>query len=645
MATIRKAPPLRLSTSADGQAQTAEAPLLIPLAELDDNPYQPRLTYDEAAILEIAASIAAHGLMQVPVGRRMPDGRVQLAFGHRRRRGFDHLAASDPARWGRMPVWLRDLDDEAMARQAWAENRDRKDISAYEEAKAIARYADEFGWSQKQVAEKLGLDRSTVANKVRLLRLPLIVLDQLQTGEISERQAAALLPLTELDEEARARSMNYFYIDNKHVPTANALFGHAATIDSGKLREAVERILNNLTTSLAKKPWVDVALVGPDIVSATCKECPLRLKASNRCPQQACVQARTVAHRAQAAAAASAATGLPATGHTGYGERDTLDGIKLAALQQVATEKKCGRLSVVYDPDMRSPTHPVEGHPHCAIVCGHGQGKRCGCRQTLTNRADPATGRDAHKKFERRRIEEEVTPPATQALAAALANPSAGLWRWIFERLHWTAERKLPMVADRTTVLNALAAAIIAGMTESSTEARYAEQSILTFFKGIGLPSPFEPLAPNPASDPIGALRNHLAMARELAGIGMAHWELGEARKAYDRLVATAPPATLDALIREIDQVAAEIAAAEADPDVCAQTPIPTFLDLVLQTDTLEAKWETRPPLAAEARTIELIAAHLEDLADDEGIDDAAYEALQVRLDTMADRIAQQAKP
>lgn len=636
----------------------ADGLTLTPIARIHDNPFQRRLAYDDERIAAIAASIKEHGLLQAPVARAVDEG-VELAFGHSRLRAFQLLAAEDPARWGSMPLVLRQLDDETMALHAWIENKDRKDLTAFEEAKAIERYTTQFGWSQAKAAEKLQLDRSTVANKLRLLRLPQQALEQLQAGALSERQAAALLPLMDLPESARAARLGYFYLGNTSIETVADLFAKAPGLDSATLRGAVDRILDNATVKLDKQPWATEAFEDTQVRAPICKECPLRLKSSNRCPDKACAAAKLLAHRAKRASAAAAAVGLPTTGYTGYSDRDTLGGINLEALKQIAAEKGCGRLAVVYDPEARYSDHPVEGHAHCAIVCGHGPSKRCGCKQTLVNRADPATGREAAKKAEQAKIAREVVPPAVRDLEQALRRPTPQLWRWIFYKIAWSKEGKLPKDAGLDAILGGLAAAIVGDAVEYSSEAKYAEQNVLSLFGKMGLPSPYESLVPDIAplaipDDAAAAVRTYLGEARAIAGIGMAHHFLGEARQAFDRAVsAGAAAATLEALAKEIDQVAGELAAADAGnapapvPSVGAQTLVDLTADtpilfghLVAWADELERRWTAEGTSTADERTLELIAEHLEELADDHGIDDAEYEQFGARIDTMFDRLA-----
>ena len=103
----------------------------VPVGMIDDNPFQPRTDY--TGIEELAADIAANGLLQVPKGRRMPDGRVQLQYGHRRLRAVMQLG------WKTMPVEVQTLiDDHDMAVRAWSENHNRQDFTAIDQAATSA---------------------------------------------------------------------------------------------------------------------------------------------------------------------------------------------------------------------------------------------------------------------------------------------------------------------------------------------------------------------------------------------------------------------------------------------------------------------------------------------------------------------------
>ena len=168
------------------------SPVQVPLSVIDDNPFRLREEYSEERIREMASSIRACGLMQVPVGRRTEEGRVQLAYGMTRLRAFRRLAEEDNE-FVLMPVVIRELSDREMAVLTWEENEEREDCNAIEKARYMHRLKRQFGWTQARVAEYLGLARSTVANKLRLLRLPQRIQDNVIAGAVSERQAQAIL--------------------------------------------------------------------------------------------------------------------------------------------------------------------------------------------------------------------------------------------------------------------------------------------------------------------------------------------------------------------------------------------------------------------------------------------------------------------
>lgn len=167
-------------------------PIMIRLDWLKDNPYQPRQTY--TGIEELAENIRVNGLLQAPVARER-QGFYQLAFGHRRLRAYRQLAAQIGGEWRSMPVIVRPLTDEEMARHAWSENHNREDVSAVEEARLFQRMIDDFGLTQQEIADDVGKSRSAVANTLRLLQLPEQAQTLIETGKITERHGRELLRL------------------------------------------------------------------------------------------------------------------------------------------------------------------------------------------------------------------------------------------------------------------------------------------------------------------------------------------------------------------------------------------------------------------------------------------------------------------
>lgn len=203
-----------------------------PLSRIIDNPWQTRHAYSEEYIEQLAADIQRNGLMQPPAARlvdsagamidvnrflhnsqhtisqhtfdeilRTDSTMVQLAFGHNRLRAYRQLCSTTED-FTAFPLHIMPLTDEQMANMAWSENEQRKELTPVEEAMAIQKRMQDFGWTQAQVAEQLGLGRSTIANKLRILKLPQEVLENVAAGQISERQAVALAPMfTEITAE------------------------------------------------------------------------------------------------------------------------------------------------------------------------------------------------------------------------------------------------------------------------------------------------------------------------------------------------------------------------------------------------------------------------------------------------------------
>lgn len=156
--------------------------------EIEDNPFQPRRVFGETEIASLAESLKEHDILQ-PILVRIVDGRYQLISGERR------LRAAIKANWQTIPARLREADDRLVSELAIVENLQRKDLNPIEKALSFRRYIDEHHCTQEGLASRLKIDRSTIANLMRLLELPSAIQDALQNGEISAGHARALLPL------------------------------------------------------------------------------------------------------------------------------------------------------------------------------------------------------------------------------------------------------------------------------------------------------------------------------------------------------------------------------------------------------------------------------------------------------------------
>jgi ParB family chromosome partitioning protein len=142
---------------------------------------------DSDALGELAASIRSHGVLEPILVRARPSGGLEIIAGERRWR------AAQLAGLKEVPIFVHDLDDEEAFEAALVENLQREDLNAMETARAFQRLVDEFGYTQETIAAKVGKERSTIANALRLLKLPPEVADLVEDGHLSEGHARALL--------------------------------------------------------------------------------------------------------------------------------------------------------------------------------------------------------------------------------------------------------------------------------------------------------------------------------------------------------------------------------------------------------------------------------------------------------------------
>src|SRR5499427_841470 len=143
----------------------AEALVEVPIDQIEVNPYQPRKVFDFTALDELAASIKSSGVIQ-PIIVRQIGGGYQLIAGERRWR------AARQAGLGRIPAIVRDASDAESLELALVENLLREDLNPMEESEAYRHLLDQFGWTQEQLAHRIGRDRTSIANSLRLMRLP-----------------------------------------------------------------------------------------------------------------------------------------------------------------------------------------------------------------------------------------------------------------------------------------------------------------------------------------------------------------------------------------------------------------------------------------------------------------------------------------
>jgi ParB family chromosome partitioning protein len=184
-----------LSSSApvDGGAVTE-----LPVDAIVANPQQPRKDFADEALVELSRSLRQSGVLQPVVVRRLGQG-YQLVIGERRWR------AARMAGLERIPAIIRETTDAQSLELALVENLLREDLNPMEEAEAYQRLLTEFGWTQEELAQRVGKDRSSVANCLRLLRLPDLIQEDLRTGRLTMGHARALVSLTSPDEQLKLR--------------------------------------------------------------------------------------------------------------------------------------------------------------------------------------------------------------------------------------------------------------------------------------------------------------------------------------------------------------------------------------------------------------------------------------------------------
>jgi ParB family chromosome partitioning protein len=170
----------------------------IPIDSIEANPHQPRRRFDQAALAELASSLRQSGVLQPVVVRRRGSG-FQLVVGERRWR------AAKLAGLTRIPAIVREAGEAESLELALVENLLREDLNPMEEAEAYQRLLAEFGWTQEELAGRVGKDRSSVANGLRLLRLPAAVQEDLRSGRLTMGHARALLSLEREADQLRLR--------------------------------------------------------------------------------------------------------------------------------------------------------------------------------------------------------------------------------------------------------------------------------------------------------------------------------------------------------------------------------------------------------------------------------------------------------
>ncbi|MBN8880229.1 MAG: ParB/RepB/Spo0J family partition protein [Chitinophagaceae bacterium] len=175
--------------------ETATATNRIPVEQVEPNPKQPRRDFDEQALKELSESIKLHDIIQPITVSKLPSGKYRLISGERRWRASKMAGLKD------IPAYVRQANDAELLELALLENLQREDLNAMEVALSYKRMMEELSYTQEQVAERMGKDRSTVANFIRLLKLPPDIQLAVRSGELSMGHARALINVDTVDKQ------------------------------------------------------------------------------------------------------------------------------------------------------------------------------------------------------------------------------------------------------------------------------------------------------------------------------------------------------------------------------------------------------------------------------------------------------------
>ncbi len=457
----------------------------VELKNIYPNPFQVRDGEDAEHMRSLALSIGEQGLLQIPSARMHPaqqgkdakkDPIVELVFGHSRLAAFKFLTDTGNPGFERMPVNIVEMSDEQMFMAAVAENRERKDLTPIEEAKAMLMYRDQFKKNSEEIGKLFHLSDSAVRNKMRLLDLPVDV--QERVGKtITEGAAREVLVFLSLPEEARENENWWDGSRSKSSQKLSELLEDGAGADS--LKDFVDDVVQSNGQRMDSKPWKNTdELVGEGVVGV-CKGCANMITRDGKeyCLLDSCFEAKKKAYELQYLSQASLLSGIPIleegkesySGHTdfNYGKEATLESIR---------EHKCENLRLMYDYYSRGGreadkiTHLVnEGFEHAKIVCGKREGQ-CTCMKAKEAGVEVGGGSEEDLKAARRqmmqqkRFEEElikqIKSETSQKLFNGLREMQFEVWKIALDKLTYSAEFKQATSLDM--LLMSLSEAVVA---------------------------------------------------------------------------------------------------------------------------------------------------------------------------------------
>ena len=235
--------------------ETATGINRIPVDEIETNPKQPRHDFDEVAMKELAESIRLHDIIQPITVSKLASGKFRLIAGERRWRAAKMAGLKD------MPAYVRQANDAELLELALLENLQREDLNAIEVALSYKRMMEELDHTQEQVAERMGKDRSTVANFIRLLKLPPDIQLAVRSGELSMGHARALVNVDTVDrqlyiwKEIKEKNLSVRQTEElvRNLYKLNGVSGRIKKTLKSSLEPAYKKIEDNLASHFSTR--------------------------------------------------------------------------------------------------------------------------------------------------------------------------------------------------------------------------------------------------------------------------------------------------------------------------------------------------------------------------------------------------------
>jgi ParB/RepB/Spo0J family partition protein len=289
---------------------------IVALDVIEDNPYQVRKHYPTSKIKDLADSIKSVGLLEIPMGRRV-GGKVQLAFGHLRKRALEKLAKKDPESYSTMPVDIRELSNDEMFLFAIEENLKRTDIRPIEVASSVDSYLNTFpDVTEESLAEKLNMTQGNISNMRRVLKLPLEILEKIDQEVINFTMGRELLVFNGLEVHSPREAKTLSSLDLmreaiSNLRSGNKTYGEPVTVEG--LQRAIHHVASSKLKPLERGASYYTQNPDFDVSEAGCLKCehtvithPTKKETSHWCVKAECWEKKQKSHLEKAAAEAKA---------------------------------------------------------------------------------------------------------------------------------------------------------------------------------------------------------------------------------------------------------------------------------------------------------------------------------------------------